>query len=41
VRGLVDRERDGGPPITVTDVTTATGLKRRRASELLREARAK
>jgi Protein of unknown function (DUF2637) len=41
VRELVSRERRGGPRVTVTDVTAATGLKRRRAYELLHEARAK
>jgi hypothetical protein len=40
VRELVSRERRGGPRVTVTDVTAATGLKRRRAYELLHEARA-
>jgi hypothetical protein len=40
VRELVSRERHGGPHVTVTDVTAATGLKRRRAYELLHEARA-
>jgi hypothetical protein len=40
VRELVSYERHGGPHVTVTDVTAATGLKRRRAYELLHEARA-
>ena len=40
VRELVSRERHGGPRVTATDVTAATGLKRRRAYELLHEARA-
>jgi hypothetical protein len=40
VRELVSRERRGGTRVTVTDVTAATGLKRRRAYELLHEARA-
>jgi hypothetical protein len=39
VRALVDRERSGGPRVTVTEAIDATGLKERRAYELLRDAR--
>jgi hypothetical protein len=40
VRELVSRERQGGARVTVTEVTAVTGLKRRRAYELLHQARA-
>jgi hypothetical protein len=39
VGALVDRERSGGPRITVAEVMDVTGLKERRAYELLRDAR--
>jgi hypothetical protein len=39
VRALVDRERSGGPRVTVAEAIDATGLKERRAYELLRDAR--
>jgi len=40
VRELVIQERGGGPRVTVAQVIAATGLKERRAYELLRDARA-
>jgi hypothetical protein len=40
VRALVARERGGGPAVTAADVIAATGRSRRRAYELLRDARA-
>jgi Protein of unknown function (DUF2637) len=39
VRSLVARERSGGPPVTAAEVIAATGRSRRRAYELLRDAR--
>jgi Protein of unknown function (DUF2637) len=39
VRALVARERAGGPKVTAADVIAATGRSRRRAYELLRDAR--
>jgi hypothetical protein len=39
VRALVARERSGGPPVTAAEVITVTGRSRRRAYELLRDAR--
>jgi Protein of unknown function (DUF2637) len=39
VRALVARERAGGPPVTAAEVIAATGRSRRRAYELLRDAR--
>jgi Protein of unknown function (DUF2637) len=40
VRTLVARERAGGPQVTAAEVIAATGRSRRRAYELLRDARA-
>jgi hypothetical protein len=40
VRGLVARERSGGPKVTAAEVIAVTGRSRRRAYELLRAARA-
>jgi uncharacterized protein DUF2637 len=40
VRALVARERTGGPAVTAPEVIAATGRSRRRAYELLRDARA-
>jgi hypothetical protein len=40
VRVLVARERAGGPTVTAAQVIAATGRSRRRAYELLRDARA-
>jgi hypothetical protein len=40
VRALVARERAGGPAVTAAEVIAATGRSRRRAYELLRDARA-
>jgi Protein of unknown function (DUF2637) len=40
VRALVARERAGGPTVTVAEVIAVTGRRRRRAYELLRDARA-
>ncbi|HET8644673.1 MAG TPA: hypothetical protein VFO85_04240 [Vicinamibacteria bacterium] len=40
VRALVARERAGGPQVTAAQVIAATGRSRRRAYELLRDARA-
>jgi hypothetical protein len=40
VRSLVARERAGGSPVTAAEVIAVTGRSRRRAYELLREARA-
>jgi hypothetical protein len=40
VRTLVARERDGGPAVTAAEVMAVTGRSRRRAYELLRDARA-
>jgi Protein of unknown function (DUF2637) len=40
VRSLVARERAGGPPVTAAEVIAVTGRSRRRAYELLRDARA-
>jgi hypothetical protein len=40
VRALVARERTGGPPVTAAEVIAVTGRSRRRAYELLRDARA-
>ena len=40
VRALVARERSGGPKVTAAEVVDATGRSRRRAYELLRDARA-
>jgi Protein of unknown function (DUF2637) len=40
VRALVTRERSGGPPVTAAEVMAVTGRSRRRAYELLRDARA-
>jgi hypothetical protein len=40
VRALVARERAGGPPVTAAEVIAVTGRSRRRAYELLRDARA-
>jgi hypothetical protein len=40
VRALVARERAGGPAVTAAEVMAATGRSRRRAYELLRDARA-
>jgi hypothetical protein len=39
VRALVARERAGGPKVTAAEVIAATGRSRRRAYELLRDAR--
>jgi hypothetical protein len=39
VRSLVARERAGGPPVTAAEVIAVTGRSRRRAYELLRDAR--
>jgi hypothetical protein len=39
VRALVARERAGGPPVTAAEVIAVTGRSRRRAYELLRDAR--
>jgi hypothetical protein len=39
VRALVARERSGGPQVTAAEVVTVTGRSRRRAYELLRDAR--
>ena len=39
VRALVARERAGGPTVTAAEVTAVTGRSRRRAYELLRDAR--
>lgn len=39
VRALVARERDGGPAVTAAEVIVVTGRSRRRAYELLRDAR--
>jgi hypothetical protein len=39
VRALVARERAGGPQVTAAEVIAATGRSRRRAYELLRDAR--
>jgi Protein of unknown function (DUF2637) len=39
VRALVARERTGGPKVTAAEVIAATGRSRRRAYELLRDAR--
>jgi hypothetical protein len=39
VRALVARERSGGPTVTAAEVIAATGRSRRRAYELLRDAR--
>ena len=39
VRALVARERSGGPQVTAAEVIAATGRSRRRAYELLRDAR--
>jgi hypothetical protein len=39
VRALVARERSGGPKVTAAEVIAATGRSRRRAYELLRDAR--
>ena len=39
VRALVARERVGGPKVTATEVIAVTGRSRRRAYELLRDAR--
>jgi hypothetical protein len=39
VRALVARERSGGPKVTAAQVIAATGRSRRRAYELLRDAR--
>jgi hypothetical protein len=40
VRALVARERQGGPAVTAAEVIAVTGRSRRRAYELLRDARA-
>jgi Protein of unknown function (DUF2637) len=40
VRALVARERAGGPSVTAAEVMAVTGRSRRRAYELLRDARA-
>jgi hypothetical protein len=40
VRTLVARERSGGPTVTAAEVIAVTGRSRRRAYELLRDARA-
>jgi hypothetical protein len=40
VRSLVARERAGGPKATAAEVMAVTGRSRRRAYELLRDARA-
>jgi hypothetical protein len=40
VRALVARERAGGPTVTAAEVIAVTGRSRRRAYELLRDARA-
>jgi hypothetical protein len=40
VRALVARERAGGPTATAAEVIAMTGRSRRRAYELLRDARA-
>jgi Protein of unknown function (DUF2637) len=40
VRALVARERAGGPQVTAAEVMAVTGRSRRRAYELLRDARA-
>jgi hypothetical protein len=39
VRALVARERSGGPTVTAAEVVAVTGRSRRRAYELLRDAR--
>ena len=39
VRALVARERSGGPKVSAAEVIAATGRSRRRAYELLRDAR--
>jgi hypothetical protein len=39
VRALVARERSGGPQVTAAEVIAVTGRSRRRAYELLRDAR--
>jgi hypothetical protein len=39
VRALVARERSGGPKVTAAEVVAVTGRSRRRAYELLRDAR--
>jgi hypothetical protein len=39
VRSLVARERAGGPAVTAAEVVAVTGRSRRRAYELLRDAR--
>jgi len=39
VRTLVARERSGGPTVTAGEVVAVTGRSRRRAYELLRDAR--
>jgi uncharacterized protein DUF2637 len=39
VRALVARERAGGPKVTAAEIIAATGRSRRRAYELLRDAR--
>jgi hypothetical protein len=39
VRVLVARERSGGPTVTAAEVVAVTGRSRRRAYELLRDAR--
>jgi hypothetical protein len=39
VRALVARERSGGPKVTAAEVIAVTGRSRRRAYELLRDAR--
>jgi len=39
VRALVARERVGGPQVTAAEVVAVTGRSRRRAYELLRDAR--
>ena len=39
VRALVARERAGGPTVTAAEVIAVTGRSRRRAYELLRDAR--
>jgi hypothetical protein len=41
VRALVARERAGGPTVTAAEVIAVTGRSRRRAYELLRDARTK
>ena len=39
MRALVARERSGGPQATAAEVIAVTGRSRRRAYELLRDAR--